>query len=259
MEYSMYPQLIYPLTQESKAIISGSTTVLNYYSLSAVQKIAEALGDGFFAEKVQNQNGIKIQNPWSSGVLTVNADESIPVLRHLLYGFVGMFFVVNYYSITNASQIGVQFINIATGDLLSSCKLHGGANGNNGQLCVINASRDRKMLCSYVASGYGEGSLILAENGIIHNQFNNNDKIAQVRGDGQVSVLTHSATIANAGIMQMIPFLDDTYPTEELPGIYVMSRMMGNKPRENFLYDGTMYFSPGTSITIPMLVISDET
>lgn len=271
LEYSMLPQDVTGLTYNSESDFASSFSgVYNYYNLSALEKIADALGDGFYAEKITNDIGLKLLRPNSATLDTVTADKKVPVLRNTKYQNVGIFLYLWTGTISQATSGKLYTIwNLTTGEVLAYgvlC-LSGSYADNTNRLSVLNASQNVKAIMCGNTAGRG-ASIILGNEHIVCNYAagcsSNIDEITCISGDGTAYTEEYYAPFVGSNRIEVLPFSNDSLPNADFKGIYTMLRTP-NKERCNFTKDGRMYFSTGTYTAqsptakyLPYFVISDE-
>lgn len=281
LEYSMYPQLVSGLAMDAEQLFSDSNYG-EHYSLTALQTLATALGDGFYAENITLENDLGVYFYYTSGnsrLVTIIAGKTIPVLRSTSLGNTALLFT-GYLSnsATNTyfnRSIAINVIDVSTETLLTTCYLHlaNGTSGYANYLKVINASSNVKMLQAY-ENTYALANLIFYDDCIIMNQSlagnpagsSFGGAVIQLISDGVVHSTIYNSTIGEKSKINLTPFYAETLPNKEFKGVYVAERLTNHRIECNFSKNGVLYFSPGilnssvssNHTTGALLVISDE-
>ena len=277
LEYSMYPQLVSSMLTDWEQIGSDSN-YFNFYSLVSLQRLADALGDGFYAENHTVANDISVPmytSAYGTTAKTIISGKSIPVLRNTNLGDMAVFFGAYFASSVGASYseraVAANIIDVSTDTLVATAYMHV-ANGTVSDCRIweiVNASDKVKMICSY-EKNYALGGLIFYNGNIIYNcttpnYAGNNGKmpIGLVASDKSFHTAEYWPTILNKNVISLVPFRANTLPNESWKGVYVATQLTNRRIECNVTNGGKMFFFPalynaGGENAGTVLVISDE-
>ena len=281
MAYSMNIQLTGPMIFQSVPNVVG-TTAWYFLSLADTQKVAELLGDGFYAEELNSEDGMYLYNIYSNGdpvpyatsgnVHHTNPEAMIPVLRHEKYGNVG---IVITSGASSGGRFGVNFVDVVTGDFLGACTLGSHNNGSGTSTTdvlrrnfgIINMDADKKLLVNPDVT-ISSGAVILCDDCIFHcrNCWNSGKGVDVISvKDVEIEVSTtqyQSSLLTQRPRNIMVPFNADELPDSDFSDkhIYIMIADTGNYAWETVVYGGVRYLKLGFtgSVQGTPMVVTDE-
>lgn len=280
LEYCMYPQLVTGLgVAIEKLEGAGQNYYCSYYTTSAVQNIANALGDGFYAENITLQSdlvGVRFQSGSNSSTLvTIPAGTTIPTLRHMRYSNVAVFFTSYRYQNNTASghttALCITAIDASNGTVLYSQVARNAYNtsGNpNATIRVLNASSGVKVIAPTSSAAYAIGCLVFYGDFIIlygntgSDPANTPVPFNYVKNNA-IATMEYRGTYIDKSRTVLIPFYLDDDPNADFKGLYVAHSITTSRTQYNFVKDGTLYYTPGSYDNqvdnyVPLIVISDE-